>query len=174
MLTKLTAKNQLTLPKKIVKEFEGIEYFDADVRDGQIILSPVKMQRVDANLEGIRKKIDKLGITSDDISMAVQWPGEIGLDQGSAGHQIGDEVFPFCEVVEVNEEISGACRDSADDKFLSCAVAAGVDAIVSGDKDLLDLGSFRNIPIISVSTFQQKHSLSAYSASRATGFFVFD
>ena len=73
MLTKLTAKNQLTLPKRIVKEFEGIEYFDADVRDGQIILAPVKMQRVDANLEGIRKKINKLGITSDDIAMAVQW-----------------------------------------------------------------------------------------------------
>jgi len=71
--TKWTAKNQLTLPKRIVKEFEGIEYFDADVRDGQIILAPVKMQRVDANLEGIRKKINKLGITSDDIAMAVQW-----------------------------------------------------------------------------------------------------
>jgi len=32
MLTKKTAKNQLTLPKDIVREFPGIEYFDAVIR----------------------------------------------------------------------------------------------------------------------------------------------
>jgi len=31
---------------------------------------------------------------------------------------------------------------------LACAVTAGVDAIISGDKDLLSLGSFQGIPII--------------------------
>jgi putative PIN family toxin of toxin-antitoxin system len=66
---------------------------------------------------------------------------------------IEDEVLPYFDVVETCEVIPGACRDPGDDIFLACAVAAGVDAIVSGDKDLLDMGCFREIPIISVREF---------------------
>ena len=39
-----------------------------------------------------------------------------------------------------------------------CAVAAEADYIVSGDKDLLVLGNFRNIPIITAAEFQGKMS----------------
>jgi len=39
-------------------------------------------------------------------------------------------------------------RDADDVHVLACAVAAGVDAIVSGDNDLLMLRSFEGIPII--------------------------
>ena len=73
MLAKLTSKNQLTLPRDIVKEFKGIEYFDADVRDGRIVLTPVRIQPVDANLVGIRKKMERLGITPDDVAAAIRW-----------------------------------------------------------------------------------------------------
>jgi uncharacterized protein len=69
---------------------------------------------------------------------------------------IEDEVLPFCEVVEIGEEILGVCRDPADDPFLSCAVAADADFIISGDKDLLALGSFRNIPIVTAAAFLRK------------------
>lgn len=67
-----------------------------------------------------------------------------------------DEVLPFCEVIDIEDEIIGVCRDRADDKFLSCAVAAKADYIVSGDKDLLVLENFRDIPIITVAAFQEK------------------
>jgi uncharacterized protein len=40
------------------------------------------------------------------------------------------------------------CRDPDDDDVLACALAAQVDVIVSGDKDLLVLGSFEGIPIV--------------------------
>ena len=73
MLAKLTTKNQLTLPREIVKEFTGIEYFDAAVRDGWIVLVPVRIQPLDANLAGIRKKMEKLGITPSDVTEAVRW-----------------------------------------------------------------------------------------------------
>ena len=39
-------------------------------------------------------------------------------------------------------------RDSDDLHVLSCAAAVPVDLIVSGDKDLLVLNSFRGIPIV--------------------------
>lgn len=73
MLAKLTSKNQLTLPRDIIKEFKGIEYFDAALQDGRIVLAPVRIQPVNANLEGIRKKMEKLGITPADVSEAIRW-----------------------------------------------------------------------------------------------------
>lgn len=39
-------------------------------------------------------------------------------------------------------------RDADDDHVLACALAAGTAIIVSGDRDLLDLGTFRQIRIL--------------------------
>lgn len=39
-------------------------------------------------------------------------------------------------------------RDPDDDRVLAAALAANADLIVSGDKDLLTLGSFQGIPIL--------------------------
>jgi hypothetical protein len=73
MLAKKTSKNQLTLPKEIVKEFPNAEYFDVSVRDRKIILMPVKITPADMTLEGIRDKMKKLGITEGDVADAVKW-----------------------------------------------------------------------------------------------------
>jgi predicted nucleic acid-binding protein len=40
------------------------------------------------------------------------------------------------------------CRDPDDDKILALARAAQADVIISGDKDLLTLGSFQAIRIL--------------------------
>lgn len=48
MLARMTAKNQLTLPKAITNAFGPVEYFDVKAEDGQIILTPVRIQRADA------------------------------------------------------------------------------------------------------------------------------
>jgi len=44
-------------------------------------------------------------------------------------------------------------EDPADNRILECAVAAGSDYIVTGDKDLLRLGSYDSIKILTVSDF---------------------
>ena len=69
MLAKLTSKNQLTLPKSITKEVGEVEYFDVKLENGQILLTPVKIQRADA----LRAKLAELEITEDDITEAVAW-----------------------------------------------------------------------------------------------------
>ena len=69
MLAKLTAKNQLTLPKSITNEIDSTEYFDVKVENGQIILTPVKIQRTDL----VRTKLAALEITEQDILDAVSW-----------------------------------------------------------------------------------------------------
>lgn len=69
MLAKITAKNQLTLPKSATQAVAATEYFDVEVRAGQIILTPVRIQRGDA----VRAKLAELGLTAADIANAVDW-----------------------------------------------------------------------------------------------------
>ena len=38
MLAKLTSKNQLTLPKAVVADVQGCEYFDVTAENGRIVL----------------------------------------------------------------------------------------------------------------------------------------
>ena len=54
--------------------------------------------------------------------------------------------------VSPGEHVS-VSRDSADDRILEAAYAGSADYIVSGDTDLLVLGEFRGIPIVSPTTF---------------------
>jgi antitoxin component of MazEF toxin-antitoxin module len=69
MLAKITAKNQLTLPKSLTQAVGATEYFDVEARDGQLILTPVRIQRGDA----VRAKLAELDLTADDMTAAVAW-----------------------------------------------------------------------------------------------------
>jgi len=64
---------------------------------------------------------------------------------------IEEEVLPYFEVVEITDTVKGICRDADDDKFIACAVSAAADFIVSGDKDLLNMGQYKSVRIISAS-----------------------
>ena len=69
MLAKLTSKNQLTLPKAATAAVGAAEYFDVQARDGQIILTPVRIQRADA----VRAKLAELALGPGDIDDAIDW-----------------------------------------------------------------------------------------------------
>ncbi|MBW2063098.1 MAG: AbrB/MazE/SpoVT family DNA-binding domain-containing protein, partial [Deltaproteobacteria bacterium] len=43
MLAKLTVKNQITIPKKIISQLKDVKYFDVDIKDGLVLLKPVKV-----------------------------------------------------------------------------------------------------------------------------------
>jgi translation initiation factor IF-1 len=58
MLAKITSKNQLTLPKSVTQAVGATEYFDVEARAGQIILTPVRIQRGDA----VRAKLAELDL----------------------------------------------------------------------------------------------------------------
>ena len=56
---------------------------------------------------------------------------------------------PWCEMVTITEPLDvPECRDPRDQMFLELAVAAGADALVTGDGDLLALAAVFTIPII--------------------------
>ncbi len=69
MLAKITAKNQLTLPKSLTQAVGATDYFDVEARDGQLILTPVRIQRGDA----VRAKLAELDLTDEDMAAAVAW-----------------------------------------------------------------------------------------------------
>lgn len=74
MLCKRTYKNQITIPKKVMEGFDGVEYFEARVRDGAIVLEPVEIKPLEGTrLSKVRKKIASLGLSEKDVEDAVAW-----------------------------------------------------------------------------------------------------
>jgi hypothetical protein len=72
MLAKLTAKNQLTLPKRALEALgttASPEYFEVEVADGRIVLTPARIGTADA----VRRKLVELGVTDADVGDAVSW-----------------------------------------------------------------------------------------------------
>ena len=74
MLVKLTSKNQLTLPKSITSAVVQADYFDVQARDGQIVLTPLRMKQSDA----VRAKLAELDLGETDIAAAVAWSRKRG------------------------------------------------------------------------------------------------
>ena len=70
MMAKLTSKNQITIPKKIIEQLGETRYFEVELQDGVIVLKPLKTYETD--LSKIRSKIKKLGLTPDSVGEAVQ------------------------------------------------------------------------------------------------------
>ena len=71
MLAKLTAKNQITIPKKVIEQLPDVKYFDVELKDGNVVLKPLRVYNTD--LGQIRSKIKKLGLKPDCVAEAVKW-----------------------------------------------------------------------------------------------------
>jgi putative PIN family toxin of toxin-antitoxin system len=59
------------------------------------------------------------------------------------------------QLIRVLTKVS-VCRDPKDNKFLELAIETGAACIITGDKDLLVLNPFRNIPILTPAEFLEK------------------
>ena len=71
MLTKMTSKNQITIPKKIIDKIPDVKHFDIEFKDGIIIMKPIKFY--DTNLDQIRAKVKKLGLKENSVAEAIKW-----------------------------------------------------------------------------------------------------
>lgn len=66
---------------------------------------------------------------------------------GKTAREVLADLLEAIELVEP-VELPRIVRDPDDDHVLACALAARADLIVSGDKDLLVLNAYQNIPIV--------------------------
>jgi len=64
-----------------------------------------------------------------------------------------EEVLPFVKTIEVRKRLTVVRRDPDDNKFLECAVTGGTKYLVTGDRDLLELDSYRGISIVTAGEF---------------------
>jgi putative PIN family toxin of toxin-antitoxin system len=67
---------------------------------------------------------------------------------GRPQSQILAELLQLAEMIDPPPLPAPVCRDPDDDKLLALARAANADIIISGDQDLLTLGSFDDIRIL--------------------------
>ena len=66
---------------------------------------------------------------------------------------VEEELLPFVETIRVRRRLAVVRRDPDDDKFLECAVTGRAGYLVTGDRDLRELDSFRGIIILTVGEF---------------------
>jgi putative PIN family toxin of toxin-antitoxin system len=92
------------------------------------------------------------GETFEEFRRVLEYP-KFSLTGKEIKAIIEDEVLPFFDTVDMTHDAKGACRDPEDDKFLTCALSASADYIVSGDKDLCDMGRYKSIRIVKVTDF---------------------
>ena len=90
--------------------------------------------------------------TFEELRTVLEYP-KFSLSGAEIRSLIEHEILPYFEVVNVSERVRGACRDPGDEKFLSCAISANADGIVTGDKDLSDMKKYRSVRIIQASDF---------------------
>jgi putative PIN family toxin of toxin-antitoxin system len=69
---------------------------------------------------------------------------------------VEEELLPFMQTVRVRGRLTVVRRDPDDDKFLECAVAGRAGYLVTGDRDLRELGSFRGITILTAGEFLER------------------
>ena len=95
----------------------------------EVILSPFIIGELK------RKLVDKFGFTALEAERAAN---------------LFEERF---EIVTPLEPSGPICRDADDDQIIGTAVAGNCECIVTGDKDLLDLQSIKQIRMVSPSGF---------------------
>jgi hypothetical protein len=71
MLAKLTAKNQITIPKQIIDQIPETRYFDVKLNGETVVMKPLTIY--DTDLEQVRSKIKKLGLKPDCVPEAIKW-----------------------------------------------------------------------------------------------------
>jgi uncharacterized protein len=69
---------------------------------------------------------------------------------------IEEELLPFVETIRVRRRLAVVRRDPDDDKFLECAVAGRAQYLVTSDRDLRELDSFRGTTILSAGEFLER------------------
>jgi len=133
-------------PKKIIRV----------VLDTNVLISALLFKGELTRMVGLWQRGKMIPVISketfDELRTVLEYP-KFSLSRAEIKSLIEQEILPFFEVVNVSKHVKGACRDPGDDKFISCAISANADYIVTGDKDLSDLKKYQSVRIIHASDF---------------------
>jgi len=77
--------------------------------------------------------------------------------QLTSSSELFAKIESLCTVVHVEQVVSGVCSDTDDENFLSCALAANVEVLVSGDRHLLNLKQYQSVRIVTAREFYEEN-----------------
>ena len=92
----------------------------------------------------------------DEIRVFISRPKFDRLISKETRYYFFEMVYDVCFVTDITVKAQSPVRDIKDLYLLSMAESVPVDFIVSGDKDLIDLGEHAGIPILKYSDFLEK------------------
>ncbi|WP_396956627.1 putative toxin-antitoxin system toxin component, PIN family [Nitrosomonas sp.] len=132
----------MTLPKSVTAAVDAGGYFEIEVRNGQIVLIPVRIQQADA----VRAK-------RAELIRALTYP-RFRLTANEQEELLAD-YLPYCltTIISNPPPATPPCRDQADIPFLQLALAGKADVLVTGDKDFLVLAGMFNCRILVADAF---------------------
>ena len=90
----------------------------------------------------------------DELRIVLSYP-KMGFSK-TLQAEIIETIFLYSSTVKTIESLKVVANDYEDNKVIECAVSAGADCIISGDKHLLDLKRFRNTDIITAGEFLKR------------------
>jgi putative PIN family toxin of toxin-antitoxin system len=133
-------------PKKIIR----------GVLDTNVLISGLLFEGKLSRIVGLWQKGKIVPIISketfEELRTVLEYP-KFSLSHVEIKSLIEHDILPYFEVVNISKHVKGACRDPGDDKFISCAISANADGIVTGDKDFSDMKKYRSVRIIHASDF---------------------
>ena len=88
----------------------------------------------------------------DEYLRVLTYP-RFNLDESEINYLIYREILPYFDLIEAPSEKRIIAKDSADDKFIHCALASKASHIITGDQHLLALKVYQGIQILSTSEF---------------------
>ena len=91
--------------------------------------------------------------TTEELIRVLAYP-KFKLTDADREDLLGD-YLPWCETVTMPSKTKVPdCRDPFDRPFLALALAAKADALITGDKDLLELADGFKVPILTPAAFK--------------------
>jgi putative PIN family toxin of toxin-antitoxin system len=75
------------------------------------------------------------------------------LVENEINYLIYNEILPYFDVIQSEENQRIVLNDPSDDKFIQCAISANADYIISGDHHLLSIAAYKGVKIVTASQF---------------------
>jgi putative PIN family toxin of toxin-antitoxin system len=94
----------------------------------------------------------------DEYLKVLAYP-KFNLSGEEINYLLYQEILPFFEVISVKQRPVLIKADPSDDIFIRCAQSGKAKVIISGDKHLLALKSYRKIKILSPSEFLEEYEI---------------
>lgn len=127
---------------------------DTNVLISGVISTGVPHEILVSGFEGtyqIVVSVETLGEFRDTLQ---KYPEKFHMSEEEIQREV-ETVRYFAEFVDPEESIAAVDDDPDDDKFLEAAAAGDVDYLVSGDRHLLDIESFRSVDIVEPRAFYE-------------------